>query len=107
MPARCRRAAGGGGGIQTPALTGNLVQSATGRLLTDINIAGATSDRVNVSGTASLAGAVQVQVSNLTAGPWQQTVVSAAGGTTNNGLSLLASPALQAQLVFPNATDVA
>jgi uncharacterized protein with beta-barrel porin domain len=97
---------GGAGAIQTTALSGNLVQSATGRLLTDINIAGATSDRVNVSGTASLAGAVQLQVSNLTAGPWQQTVFSAAGGTTNNGLSLLASPALQAQLVFPNATDV-
>jgi uncharacterized protein with beta-barrel porin domain len=50
---------------------------------------------------------VQVQVSNATLGPWQQTVLSAAGGTTNNGLSLLASPALQAQLIFPNATDVA
>ena len=92
--------------IQTTALTGNLVQSATGPLLTDINIAGATSDRVNVSGTANFAGTVQVQVQNATLGPWQQTVLSAAGGTTNNGLSLLASPVLQAQLVFPNATDV-
>ena len=97
---------GGAGVIQTTALTGNLVQSATGRLLTDVNIAGATSDRVNVSGTANLAGAVQVQVQNLTLGSWQQTILSATGGTTNNGLSLLASPALQAQLVFPNATDV-
>jgi outer membrane autotransporter protein len=98
---------GGAGAIQTTALTGNLVQNATGRLLTDINIAGATSDRVNVSGTAALAGAVQVQIQNAMMGPWQQTVLSATGGTTNNGLSLLASPALQAQLVFPNATDVA
>ena len=53
---------GGAGVIQTTALTGNLVQSATGRLVTDINIAGATSDRINVSGTANLAGAVQLQV---------------------------------------------
>ena len=97
---------GGAGVIQTTALTGNLVQTATGRLLTDINIAGATSDRINVSGTANLAGAVQVQVLNPTLGSWQQTVLSAAGGTTTNGLSLLASPALQAQLVFPNSTDV-
>jgi uncharacterized protein with beta-barrel porin domain len=97
---------GGAGVIQTTALTGNLVQSATGRLLADINIAGATSDRINVSGTANLAGAVQLQVQNLRLGSWQQTVLSAAGGTTNSGLSLLASPALQAQLVFPNATDV-
>ena len=95
---------GGAGVIQTTALTGNLVQSASGRLVTDINIG--TSDRVNVSGTANLAGAVQLQVQNVTAGPWQQTVLSATGGTTNNALTLLASPALQAQLVFPNATDV-
>jgi uncharacterized protein with beta-barrel porin domain len=98
---------GGAGAIQTTALTGNLVQSATGTLLTDINIASATSDRVNVSGTAALAGTVHVQMQTAIAGPWQQTVLSATGGTTNNGLSLLASPALQAQLVFPNATDVA
>ena len=98
---------GGAGVIQTTALTGNLVQTATGRLFTDVNLAGATSDRINVSGTANLAGAVQVQVLNPAFGAFQQTIVSAAGGTTTNGLSLLASPALQAQLVFPNATDVA
>jgi len=98
---------GGAGVIQATALTGNLVQSATGRLFTDINIAGAASDRVNISGTANLAGAVQVQVLNPQFGPFQQTVLSAAGGATINGLSLLASPALHAQLVFPNATDVA
>jgi uncharacterized protein with beta-barrel porin domain len=97
---------GGAGVIQTTALTGNLVQAATGRLLTDVSIGGGTADRINVSGTANLAGAVQVQVQNATLAPWQQTVLSAAGGTTNNGLSLLASPVLQAQLVFPNATDV-
>ena len=98
---------GGAGVIQATALTGNLVQTATGRLFSDINIAGAMSDRVNVSGTANLAGAVQVQLLNPTLGAFQQTILSAAGGTTINGLSLLASPALQAQLVFPNATDVA
>jgi uncharacterized protein with beta-barrel porin domain len=98
---------GGVGTTQTTALTGNLTQAATGILLADINIAGATSDRFNVSGTANLAGSVQVQVSNATLGAWQQTVLSATGGTTNNGLSLLASPALHAQLIFPNATDVA
>jgi hypothetical protein len=53
---------GGAGVIQATALTGNLVQTATGRLFTDINLAGGTSDRINVSGTTSLAGAVQVQV---------------------------------------------
>ena len=98
---------GGAGTILTTALAGNLVQTATGRLAIDFNMAGGSADRVNVSGTANLAGVVRVQVQGATLGPWQQTVLSAAGGTTNNGLSLLASPALQAQLVFPNANDVA
>jgi uncharacterized protein with beta-barrel porin domain len=97
---------GGTGVMQTTALTGNLAQSATGRLALDVNAANGTSDRVNVSGTANLGGAVQLQVSNLSFAPWQATVLSATGGTTNNGLTLLASPALQAQLVFPNATDL-
>ena len=97
---------GGLGVIQTTTMTGNLVQTATGRLVTDINIAGGTSDRINISGTANLAGAVQLQVQNLTAGAWQQTIVAAAGGATNNGLTLLASPVLRAQLVFANANDV-
>ena len=98
---------GGAGVIQTTALTGNLAQSTTGRLLIDINLATGTSDRINVSGTANLAGGVQLQISNLKFGAFQQTILSAAGGTTDNGLSLLpTSPVLQAQLVFPNATDV-
>ena len=96
---------GGAGVIQTTALTGNLVQTTTGRLAIDFNMAGASADRVNVSGTANLAGVVQLQLSNAQLGAFQQTIVSAAGGTTNNALTLLASPALQAQLVFPNATD--
>ena len=97
---------GGAGSILTTAVSGNMVQTATGALVTDINIGGGTADRINVSGTANLAGAVQLQVANLSLAPFQQTILSATGGTTNNGLTLLASPALQAQLVFPNATDV-
>jgi uncharacterized protein with beta-barrel porin domain len=97
---------GGAGLIQTTTLNGNLTQSATGILFADINLAGATSDLVNVSGAANLSGAVQVHVLNPQLGAFQQTILSAAGGTTVNGLSLLASPALQAQLVYPNADDV-
>ena len=97
---------GGAGLIQTTTLNGNLTQSATGMLFADINLAGATSDLVNVSGAANLSGAVQLHVLNPQLGAFQQTILSAAGGTTVNGLSLLASPALQAQLVYPNADDV-
>jgi len=43
---------GGAGVIQTTALTGDLVQGASGKLLTDFNIASNTADRINISGTA-------------------------------------------------------
>src|ERR1700677_137271 len=89
---------GGAGVIQATALTGNLVQTATGRLLTHINLAGGASGRVDVSGTAHLAGAGQVQLVNPVLGAYQQTILSAAGGVTDNGLALLASPLLHAQL---------
>jgi uncharacterized protein with beta-barrel porin domain len=99
---------GGAGTILTTALTGNLVQTTTGRLAIDFNMAGGSADRVNVSGSANLAGTVQLHLSNPQLGAFQQTVVSAAGGTTNNGLSLQAlSPALHAELLYPNANDVA
>jgi len=102
---------GGAGTVLTTALTGNLVQTATGRLTIDLNMAGGGSaDRVNVSGTANLAGTVQLRLLNAQAGVYQQTIVSAAGGVTNSGLSLQAlqaSPVLHVELVYPNANDVA
>ena len=97
---------GGAGTILTTALAGNLVQTTTGRLAIDFDIAGGSADWVNISGSANLAGAVRMQVINPQLGPFQQTIVSAAGGTTDSGLSLLASPALHAELVYPNANDV-
>jgi uncharacterized protein with beta-barrel porin domain len=54
-----------------------------------------------------LAGDVKVTVQNPAQLNRRFTILSAAGGTTDNGLSLAAtSPALNAQLLFPNATDV-
>jgi outer membrane autotransporter protein len=100
-------APGGSGTIQTTALTGDLVQSGTGTLAVDLDLAGATADRLNVSGSANLAGTVGVSVTTLPGALTQQfTILSATGGTTNNGLGLSASPALNAALSFPNANDV-
>jgi outer membrane autotransporter protein len=100
-------APGGSGTIQTTALTGNIVQSGTGTFAVDLNLAGATADRLNVTGSANLAGTVDVNVTTLPGTLTQQfTILSATGGTTNNGLGLDASPALNASLTFPNATDV-
>jgi len=97
---------GGSSAVQTTALTGNMVQTSGGQFAVDLNLGNAATDRVNVSGTANLAGTVKVAVQNPALLTQQFTILSAAGGTTNSGLGLLASPALQAMLLFPNPNDV-
>ncbi len=97
---------GGSGASQTTALTGNLVQTSGGIFLVDVDPGAGTGDLVTVTGTANLAGTVQAQVVNPGPGTQSVTILTATGGTTNNGLGLLASPALQASLSFPNANDV-
>ncbi len=99
-------APGGSGALQTTALTGNINQTASGIFQVDVDSTAGTSDLLNVTGTANLNGNVLAQVVNPALGPQSNTILSAAGGTTDNGLGLLASPALQASLSFPNATDV-
>ena len=99
-------APGGVGTIQTTALTGNQLQTGTGTFATDLDLTAAATDRINVTGTANLAGTVAVTVQNPALLTQQFTILSAAGGTTDNGLGLMASPILNAQLLYPNATDV-
>jgi len=97
---------GGKGSIRTTALTGNVLQTGSGTFAVDLNLGNRSTDRLNVSGTAVLDGVVKVAVQNPALLSDRFTILSAAGGTTDNGLGLLASPALQAQLFFPNPTDV-
>lgn len=51
---------GGSGTVATTAMTGNLVQGATGRLVVDTDHLTGASDRLDVQGSASLAGTVEV-----------------------------------------------
>ncbi|MES0885326.1 autotransporter domain-containing protein [Roseibium sp. SCP14] len=104
---------GGSDSILTTAVTGNLVQTATGVFAVDVDLVTGMSDLVNISGTADMAGSVDVGLQNITvedlsAGAQEFTLVSAAGGLTDSGLALLQgqSPALQAELLYPNATDL-
>lgn len=97
---------GGVGVVATSTLTGNIVQSASGILLTTVDSTAQMADLLNVTGTATLAGNVQASIINPAFGLQTQTVLTATGGVTNNSLGLIASPALQAQLLFPNANDV-
>jgi hypothetical protein len=102
---------GGIGAFQTTMLTGNLVQTGTGAFTVDIGGAPTDRDFVDIvdGGTAELDGTVVV---NMIAVPGALTqeylILSAAGGTTDDGLSLAGktSPALQAMLLYPNASDL-
>jgi outer membrane autotransporter protein len=100
-------APGGIGTVQTTALTGSVFQTASGRFAVDVNLANATADRLNVTGTATLAGSVVPQVTNIF-GPTPQTftILSAAGGTTNSGLTVQDSAVVNYELNYPNASDV-
>ena len=92
---------GGSGALQTTAFDDTLVQIATGVLAIDLNAAAGTSDKVIVSNTASLAGTVAVNLTSLPAAAQQTfTILQGLGGVTDNGLMLLASPALGASLSF-------
>jgi outer membrane autotransporter protein len=71
----------------------------------DVNLAAGTSDRLNVSGTANLAGTVAPHLMSIGAAPQTFTIFTAAG-TTNNGLTAQDSAVVDYRLLFPNATDV-
>jgi len=98
-------APGGRGVITTTDLDGSLTQSASGVL--SIDISGGSSDSIEVSGVADLAGKVAVTLTSLpTTAAQSYLILEALSGVDNNGLSLSASPLLHATLTFPNATDV-
>ncbi len=99
-------APGGDGTIVTTALTGKLDQTGTGNLAIDLNAAANTADRVDVSEAATLNGNVTLSVAGLAISSGSVTVLTATGGVTHPGLGLIASPALQASLVYPDANTV-
>ena len=97
---------GGAGTLQTTTFDDTFVQTRTGNLAIDINGASNASDLVIASNTAALAGTVAINVTSLPAAAQQTyTILQGLGGVTDNGLMLLASPALGASLTF-TSTDV-
>ncbi|XUU60811.1 hypothetical protein ACRAQ6_00630 [Erythrobacter sp. HA6-11] len=74
-------------------LTGSLVQADTSVFITDLDFAsaGQLTDLLNVTGTAAVNGEVVLQLSNapeLRAGTFSSLLINAAGGVTDNGLTL-------------------
>jgi outer membrane autotransporter protein len=102
---------GGAGRAMTTALTGNLVQSLGGAYVADIDFSTNSADRINVTGSAQMAGHVtvgRVNMGGVQSGTNSVTILSAAGGVTPQDLALVApsSPVTTYQLLYPNANDV-
>ncbi len=103
--------AGNGGAITTQALTGNYVQTPTGKISVRADWTGnsgaGTADKLTITGTAELAGTVVVNPLNFptTCGLTKQfTVLTADGGITNNGISIANTAAVNYALLFTPAS---
>lgn len=97
---------GGSGTISTVAMTGNLAQEAGGTLAIDVSGSANTADRINLSGTAQLAGTVKVNLLNPVSTNQTFTVLSATDGVTDNGLTLTGGLPVSFRLLYPNPNDV-
>lgn len=96
---------GGKGTIQTTALTGNFVQTAGGTFEVDLDVGSNTADKLSVSGTANVAGTVLPNLVTGSDGTGQVDIMTAAGGVTNNGVTVTDTVAADYTLLF-NATTV-
>ncbi len=102
---------GADGNIFTTVLTGNLVQSGSGIFAVDIDTSIGMADYLNISGTADLAGMVDLNILNpghVVPGTHQNIIVKAANNVTDSGLSLnyQSSIVIDYSLLYPNPTDV-
>lgn len=99
---------GGSGTIYTTALTGNFVQTGTGTLLMDVDFDTNGSDRLEVSGTADLAGNVGLVITDIAdITPMTFTVLRAGELLgTNLALGKLGNIALDGQIAYVEGTDV-
>jgi hypothetical protein len=95
------------GNTVTTALTGSLVQSATGTLAIDLNHGDTVADRIDVTGTVDMSGAVDVTIDNVqSALPAANslTIVSADGGVSNatqSNLSVASTAVVAYGLSYP------
>jgi len=98
--------------VLTTAVTGNFLQTGTAIYGVDLEFLNQTSDRINVSGTASITGAVNVNIMNpglAVPGSHDTTILSAAGTVINHtglALNFVPTAVAQYQLTYPNPNDV-
>ena len=105
---------GGYQNVYTTSIAGNLVQTPTGVYGMDLDLE-PSNDLITVSGTANMAGDVFVNLVNpLTApgfalpGAHTSTILTAAGGVTNSGVSLTAfdTAVVNYSLIYPDPHDI-
>ncbi|MBN2231362.1 MAG: hypothetical protein JW781_00890, partial [Deltaproteobacteria bacterium] len=103
---------GGSGIICETTLTGFLEQVDASRMIMELDMQSGVSDVVDVSGIADLAGKIQIGLLNpgfAANGTYRSTLITAAGGIIDSGLSLLATrtAVMDYDLLFDeNGTDV-
>ena len=102
---------GGSGNVFATALTGNLIQTSSGTLSVDLDLADYESDLLDVSGTTNIGGQAGINLLNTgwaKPGTKQTTILSSAGGVTDTGLGLDTRPSavIAYKLLWPNETDV-
>jgi hypothetical protein len=95
---------GGAHNVLTTTISGNFVQSASGVFAVDVD--GVNADRIDVIGTANLAGRVQPKVISL-ASTKQWTILTATEGVANNGITANNTAAARFGLSFaPTEMDL-
>ena len=86
---------GGGGVLQTTALTGDLAQSGSGALLVDLDLKGDKADRIVLNGTADMAGRLTVNLMDpgwIPSGTHRYAILSGTDTVADSGLSLVYQP---------------
>lgn len=100
---------GGTGVLQNTDVAGNVVQTESGRFAVDLDYATQDSDRLEIAGTATLAGTVVgYAIGNGAAGFQHQFhILHAAGGVTDDGLIARDTAVVDYSVFFdPNGEDV-
>lgn len=89
---------GGTGTVGTTNITGNYVQTSTGRYLADVDFSRLTSDQINVTGMADLNGELVVNLQQLEDGS-AVTILTADGGAALSGINVADTLALNYGIV--------
>lgn len=102
---------GGGVSVRQSTITGDFTQGTNSEYLVDLDFAANRADELQLSGHATLGGIVGINVLDIASaapGTYRETIVDAAGGVTNSGLTLKLPPSAVASfdLSYPSADDV-